>query len=98
MFADVDGGFTKTHVPIKNIFEDDPVSRSQAKRLCHRFEKFEEVELDFEGINEIGQGFAHEIFVVFQNNYKNIKLTPINMTEEVEKMIRHVTLSNPQLS
>lgn len=40
MFSDVDGGFTKTKIPIKNIFETYPVSRSQAKRLCHRFEKF----------------------------------------------------------
>ena len=38
-FADVDGGFTKTHIPIKNIFESFPVSRSQAKRLCRRFDK-----------------------------------------------------------
>ena len=46
MFSDVDGGFTKTHVPIKNIFDTYPVSRSQAKRLCNRFEKFKVVELD----------------------------------------------------
>lgn len=90
MFADADGGFFKTHIPIKNIYELYPVSRSQAKRLCHRFEKFREVELDFQGIDEIGQGFAHEIFVVFQNAHQDVKLIPINMTEEVEKMVNHV--------
>lgn len=94
MFADVDGGFTKTHIPIKHIYEDDPVSRSQAKRLCNRFDSFQEVELDFNGVDEIGQGFAHEIFVVFQNRHKNVKLIPVNESEEVKRMINHVILSN----
>ena len=90
MFSDVDGGFTKTRIPIKNIYETYPVSRSQARRLCCRFEKFQEVELDFDGVTEIGQGFAHELFVVFQNNHKNVKLIPINTTNDVMKMINHV--------
>ena len=77
MFSDEDGGFTRTHIPIKNIYETFPVSRSQAKRLCNRFDKFAEIELDFQGIAEIGQGFAHEIFVVFQNNHPGIKLFPV---------------------
>jgi sugar-specific transcriptional regulator TrmB len=91
MFSDADGGFTKTRIPIKNIYETYPVSRSQAKRLCHRFEKFQEVELDFDGISEIGQGFAHEIFVVFHNNHKEVRLLPVNASDEVTKMINHVT-------
>lgn len=90
MFSDADGSFAKTHIPVKNLFETYPVSRSQAKRMCRRFEKFKEIELDFEGINEIGQGFAHEVFVVFQNAHKDVKLIPMNTTEEVEKMIHHV--------
>lgn len=93
MFSDVDGGFTKTHVPIKNIFETYPVSRSQAKRLCNRFEKFKEVELDFDGVEEIGQGFAHEIFVVFQKKHTGIKIVPVNVNPEVEKMINHVKIA-----
>ncbi len=91
MFSDEDGGFTKTHIPIKNIFETYPVSRSQAKRLCNRFEKFKEVELDFEGVEEIGQGFAHELFVVFQRRHPEIILQPENCNENVYKMINHVT-------
>ena len=94
MFSDEDGGFTRTHIPIKNIYETFPVSRSQAKRLCNRFDKFAEIELDFQGIEEIGQGFAHEIFVVFQNNHPGIKLFPVNMTPSVEKMINHVKKTN----
>lgn len=90
MFADVDGGFIKTRIPIKNIYETYPVSRFQAKRLCNRFDKFREIELDFAGIEEIGQGFAHELFVVFSREHPNVKLIPINISLEVEKMINHV--------
>lgn len=90
MFSDVDGGFTKTNIPIKQIYETYPVSRSQAKRLCNRFEKFQTVELDFSGIEEIGQGFAHEIFMVFQKAHENVNIVPLNMSERVEKMINHV--------
>jgi hypothetical protein len=90
MFSEEDGGFTRTRIPIKNIYESYPVSRSQAKRLSHRFEKFQEVELDFEGIDEIGQGFAHELFVVFQNNHKGVRLIPLHTSPKVEKMIHHV--------
>ena len=93
MFSDVDGGFTRTHIPLKNIFDTYPVSRSQAKRLCQRFDKFAEVELDFTGIDDIGQGFAHEIFVVFQEQHNDVKLIPVNMNEDVEKMINHVKRS-----
>ena len=92
-FSDVDGGFTRTRIPVKNIYETFPVSRSQAKRLCHRFDDFEEVELDFDGIDEIGQGFAHEIFVVFQNEHPQIRLIPINTSNDVERMITHVKKS-----
>ena len=90
MFSNEEGGFTRTCILLRNMFETYPVSRSQAKRLCHRFDKFQEIELDFREIEEIGQGFAHEIFVVFQNAHKDVKLVPMNMSEEVEKMIRHV--------
>lgn len=90
MFSDIENGFTKTHIPIKNIFETYPVSRSQAKRLYHGFDKFQEIELDFKDITEIGQGFAHELFVVFQKQHPDILLLPINVTEDVQKMINHV--------
>lgn len=72
------------------MFETYPVSRSQAKRMCNRFENFQEIELDFSGIEDIGQGFAHEIFVVFSNKHPEVKLIPLNMCQRVEKMVNHV--------
>jgi len=89
-YSNVDGGFFKTKLPLKNFFSSSPVSRSQAKRLCNRLEQFKEVELDFEGLDWMGQGFAHQLFVVFSHEFPQVKLIPINMSESVEKMYWHV--------
>lgn len=91
LYADVDGGFTKTKIPLKNAFDGAPISRSQAKRVCNRLEQFEEVELDFCDIDWMGQGFAHQIFSVFAKEHPEIKIIPINMSKEVKKMYMHVT-------
>ena len=90
LYATVDGGFTKTIIPLKNIFDTAPVSRSQAKRLCNRLEKFEEVDIDFDGVQWVGQGFAHQLFVIFAVDHPEIKITPINMNLDVAKMRTHV--------
>jgi len=89
-FSDIENGFYKTIIPIKNIFDDYPVSRSQAKRLVRRCENFREVVLDFSEVDDLGQGFAHELFVVFGKAHPNIKLVPMNANEQVVKMIAHV--------
>ena len=89
-YADVEEGFIRTSVKIKNIFDDYPVSRSQAKRLVNGFERFADVELDFTDIDEIGQGFADELFRVFPKVHPEVKLVPINMCKDVEKMYKHV--------
>lgn len=94
LYASVDRGFTRTRVPLKNMFESAPISRSQAKRVCNRLDQFEEVEFDFDEIPWMGQGFAHQIFVVFQNEHPAVKLIPLHMNETVEKMYRHVLAGN----
>ena len=90
MYSSVDGGFNRTVMPLKNIFDTSPVSRSQARRVCNRLSKFEEVILDFDSLEWMGQGFAHQIFVVFINEHPEIKITPINMNEAITKMYNHV--------
>ncbi|MCR5755621.1 MAG: DUF4325 domain-containing protein [Acetatifactor sp.] len=92
MFAPMDIGFVKTSIPIKHACCEFgyPVSRSQARRLCTRFDEFEEVILDFDGVDNIGQAFAHEIFNVFQRNHPNLKLIVENAVPYVENMIKRV--------
>jgi len=92
-FANGDGVFDKTKIPLKNIFDDSPVSRSQAKRVCNRLDSFKEVIVDFEGISWMGQGFAHQLFVVFAKEHPEIRLTPVNMNEDITKMYNHVRAS-----
>ncbi len=93
-YSNEDGGFTKTRIPLKNIFDVAPVSRSQANRVCNRLDRFEEVIIDFDGLDWMGQGFAHQMFVVYKNNHPEISFVPVNMNESVEKMYKHVTSGN----
>jgi hypothetical protein len=67
--------------------DDKLISRSQAKRLLARIDKFKQVLFDFSEVEMIGQAFADEIFRVFANNYPAIELTVINTNESVQQMI-----------
>ena len=42
----------------------------------------------------MGQGFAHQLFVVFANSHPDMVITPVNMNEDVTKMYNHVRNSN----
>jgi len=95
IFEDFSGGededyaFNTTVVPVRlALYEGERlVSRSQAKRILNRVEKFKTVLLDFKNVDFIGQAFADEIFRVFSRKNPQIHLIPINITEEVERMI-----------
>ena len=64
------------------------MSRSEAKRLLHGLDKFEEVVLDFAGVEAVGQGFGDEIFRVWARAHPEVRLLPVNMNENVEFMVR----------
>lgn len=85
-----DYGFTKTVVPVRlaQYGEENLVSRSQAKRLLARVDKFKTVILDFMGVESIGQAFADEIFRVFAKQNSQVELLRINANSSVERMIR----------
>lgn len=94
-FSDQDKGFWKTEIRIDNMFTHGyPVSRSEARRLYSAFYKFEEVVLDFENVESIGQAFAHELFIVFPKIYPKIKVATKNVADGVEKMIRRVKVTD----
>jgi anti-sigma regulatory factor (Ser/Thr protein kinase) len=82
-------GFAKTHVPLTlfRIGTENLVSRSQAKRVLTRFDRFREVMLDFHGVDTIGQAFADEIFRVFRNQNPQIRIVWMNANVDVEKRI-----------
>jgi len=86
---DVDG-FGRTHVYVKlAAYEGESlVSRSQARRLVARFEEFDEVELDFERVEMIGQAFADEVFRVFRSDHPGVRLLSTNTSPDVHRMIQ----------
>lgn len=90
-FEDEDMNFSKTNIKISHLFGSFPVSRSQAKRLCRGLEAFSEVTLDFSGVDEIGQGFAHEVFAVYQADHPELKIIAENTNETVDRMLKHVS-------
>jgi anti-sigma regulatory factor (Ser/Thr protein kinase)/predicted transcriptional regulator len=83
------GIFSKTHVPIAlaRYPNEQLVSRSQARRVLSRFNKFSEVILDFADVLTIGQAFADEIFRVFKNAHPEIILIPLRTSPQVKAMI-----------
>ncbi|MHB8807300.1 MAG: STAS-like domain-containing protein [Anaerolineaceae bacterium] len=94
--TDNDNGFSKTVVPIflAQYGFDNLVSRSQARRIMSRFEKFKTVVLDFQKVDFIGQSFADEIFRVFVNEHPDIKISYINANNKLKKILNHVTSNN----
>ena len=89
--------FNKTKITVhlaKDYLGHDFVSRSLAKRILMNVEKFEIIVLDFENIDNIGQGFADEVFRVFKNKNPDITIVPVNMNEEIEFMINRAMKNN----
>lgn len=88
-------GFTKTVVPVRltQYGDDKLVSRSQAKRLLVRVERFKTVIFDFDGVDTIGQAFADEIFRVFKLQHSEIELIYLNANEQVTQMITRALIN-----
>ena len=94
-FSNVDDGFIKTQIPIAHFFlNGNPVSRSEARRLGELIVKFKEINLDFTGVDEVGQAFCHELFIVWQNRNPKAVLNILNACDDVARMIKRVKNTN----
>jgi len=87
--SDEDYRFDKTVVSARlaRYGDESLVSRSQARRVLARVEKFRTVVLDFEGVSIIGQAFADEVFRVFKRANPEVQIIPINTNPDVARMI-----------
>ena len=94
-YVDDNYRFSRTHVPLvlAKYEGENLVSRSQARRLLARVERFSEVILDFRGINEIGQAFADEIFRVWTREHSNTKVVTMGVSADVQRMIGHAMVN-----
>lgn len=79
---------TEITVQLSNFGEEAYISRSQAKRILRNLEAFNLVTLDFKGVSVVGQGFADEVFRVYQNEYPNKKLLYIHANDDITFMIK----------
>jgi hypothetical protein len=97
-FSSEDGeySFDKTVIPV-NLAQhvgDELVSRSQAKRLLARVDRFTRVVFDFTNVDAIGQAFADEIFRVFRRQHPEIEINHVNSNKTVSQMISRAESSN----
>ena len=95
-----DLAFSKTPVPLSlaRYKDEELISRSQAKRVLSRLDRFQEVLLDFKGVSSIGQAFADEIFRVFKHSHPEVDVIAINTSPDVARMIRRATSSKSEPS
>ena len=92
----LDYAFNKTTVAVTLSQNEGEhlVSRSQAKRILNRIDKFKEVVLDFSKIEFIGRAFADEIFRVYQNQHPEIKIVYTNANKQIEGLIHSIQSQN----
>ncbi len=86
--------FDKSRAAVK-LFEHDVsfVSRSEAKRLARNLDRFREVVVDFRGVEQVGQGFADELFRVWQREHPRTRLVPVNMEAPVKLIVERAVTS-----
>lgn len=84
----IDYDFKRTR-PVVKLFEIGVtfVSRSEAKRLMTGMEEFEEVELNFAGVQSVGQGFVDEVFRVWPSQHTGTRVLPTHMNPGVTFMV-----------
>jgi anti-sigma regulatory factor (Ser/Thr protein kinase) len=84
--------FSKTIVPVRlALYEGEQlVSRSQAKRIMNRVERFRHVVLDFQDVQSVGRSFVDEIFRVFVGKHPEIDIAAVNMLPAVAAEVQRV--------
>ena len=97
-----DYAFNRTHVVVDLARQcqdgEKLTSRSQAKRVMARLERFKEVMLDFASVDEIGPAFADEIFRVWANEHPGTHIAWTNTSEPVNRMIRRALAARSGLT
>jgi hypothetical protein len=82
--------FSKTCIPVRlaKYSTETLFSRSQARRVLTRVERFNFAVLDFLGVNKIGPAFADQIFRVFSSEHPEIQVLHCNTNKQVEAVIQ----------
>ena len=84
--------FTRTRVPLQLLASQTMAlaSRADARRVAAGLQQFGHAEIDFDGIPEVGHGFADELFRVFGRSHPALQLLPVGMAPQVAAMVGSV--------
>lgn len=90
-------GFDRTVVPLQLVTGPQLAlaSRAQARRVAMRLQRFRRVELDFDGLADVGHGFADELLRVFHHRHPEVDLVPVNMAPQVAALVGSVQSGEP---
>lgn len=82
--------FDRTTVSLRLLAGPGQVldSRAQARRVVARLPMFRQAEISFDGIEEIGHGFADELFRVFGRAHPEVRLVPTGMTPRIAALVQ----------
>ncbi|MEZ5087446.1 MAG: MerR family DNA-binding transcriptional regulator [Tessaracoccus sp.] len=88
-FTDEDLRFSRSRPTVK-LFGTGLlfVSRSEARRVMADMTDFDDIDIDFAGVDDVGQGFVDEILRVWPSEHPGIRVHPINMNDAVAFMVR----------
>ncbi len=87
-FTEEERGFVRTRPSVRLLEVGIRfVSRSEARRFLDGLDDFEEIEIDFAGVERVGQGFVDELLRVWPNKNPGKKIVPVNMNAAVEFMV-----------
>lgn len=93
--ASIDGrglGFERTVVPVRLVAGTDAVleSRALARRVASRLAAFRRVDIDFDGVADLGHAFADELFRVFAGTQPGLQIEAVNMAPSVAALVHGV--------
>jgi uncharacterized protein (DUF1330 family) len=77
-------------VKLARYGNENLISRSQAKRLLTRLDKFKTVVLEFDDVPQIGRAFADEIFRVFANAHPGTRIIPMYHNKMIDNLIKEI--------
>ena len=91
-------GFERTRVPLALLGQPGQqggitrqlASRAEARRALARLDRFALAEIDFTGVEQLGHGFADEMFRVQPGLHPRLQLQPVGMSARVAAMVEAV--------
>ncbi len=84
-------GFERTVVPLHLLGGSQALaSRADARRVAARLQHFSRAELDFSGVDDVGHGFADELFRVFRREHPATQLVPVAANAHINAMLASV--------